>query len=186
MDHALLGLENLRSVATSYIREIGVPSSQYIDDRHLGELWGPIPGMCSSYQAALAGVVLAIAELTELGYFIDTEKSAALPNDSFSWDTWSTPFGKPFSIPEDKKQKFTTLRDAILLKRTVSLNTLKRFQGKYISLSLMVPAAKLLNCSKTAGLTPTWIIARFTTLRRIKDVATKLLTVFSNSYLRQL
>ena len=48
-----------------------------------------------------------------------------------------------FSIPEDKKQKFITLRDSILRERTVSLNTLQRFQGKCISFSLMVPAAKL-------------------------------------------
>ena len=33
-----------QTVATSYIREIGFSSSQYIDDRHLGELWGPSPG----------------------------------------------------------------------------------------------------------------------------------------------
>ena len=71
--------QTLGSAATSYIREIGVPSSQYIDDRHLGELWGPVPGAHSSYQAALAAVVLAIAVLTELGYFINTEKSVALP-----------------------------------------------------------------------------------------------------------
>lgn len=135
--------QTLGSVATSYIQEIGVPSS-YIDDRHLGELWGPVPGARSSYQAALAGVVLAIAVLTELGYFINTKKSVALPTQRLVFlghlvDTAR----ETFSMPEDKKQKFATLRDAILLERTVSLNTLQRFEGKCISLSLMVPAAKL-------------------------------------------
>ena len=71
--------QTLGSCATSYIREIGAPSSQYIDDRHLGELWGPVPGARSSYQAALAAVVLATEVLTELGYFINNEKSVALP-----------------------------------------------------------------------------------------------------------
>ena len=84
------------------------------------------------------------AVLAEIGYFINTEKSVAFPIQLLVFlghlvDT----VRETFSIPEDKKQKFTTLRDAILLKRTVSLNTLQRFQGKCISLSLMVPAAKL-------------------------------------------
>ena len=136
--------QTLGSVATSYIREIGVPSSLYIDNRHLGELWRPVPGARSSYQATLAGVVLAIAVLTELGYFINTKKSVALPTQRLVFlghlvDTAR----ETLSMPEDKKQKFATLRDAILLERTVSLNTLQRFQGKYISLSLMVHAAKL-------------------------------------------
>ena len=122
--------QTLGSVATSYIREIGVPSSLYIDDRHLGELWRPVPGARSSYQATLAGVVLAIAVLTELGYFINTKKSVALPTQRLVFlghlvDTAR----ETLSMPEDKKQKFATLRDAILLERTVSLNTLNGFKG---------------------------------------------------------
>lgn len=115
--------QTLGAVATSYIREVGVPSSQYIDDRHVGELWG-VPGACSSYQAALSGVVLAIAVLTKLGYFINTEKSVALPTQRLVFlahlvDT----VRETFSTPEDKKEKFTTFRDVVLLERTVSLNT---------------------------------------------------------------
>lgn len=284
--------QTLGSIATSYIREIGVPSSLYIDDRHLGEMWEPVPGARSSYQAAMAGVVLAIAVLTELGYFINTKKSVALPTQRLVFlghlvDT----VRETFSMPENKKQKFATLRDAILLERTVSLNTLQRFQGKCISLSLMVPAAKLYtrqiactisqfsHCAKpipmigdlrqqvehwrfidhwggclpwrkeehsvvkvifsgaslaqwgcvfstplgvrtagdyfnsektstdiavkrampcftqsdpskqgsrTAELTPKWTIAPYTTLGRVKDLTTKLLTGLSNFYLRQL
>lgn len=131
--------QTLGSVAISYSREIGVPFSLYIDDRHLGELWRPVPAARSSYQATLAGVVLEIAVLTELGYFINTKKSVALPTQRLVFlghlvDTAR----ETFSMPEDKKRKFATLRDTILLERTVSLNTLQRFQGKCISLSLMV------------------------------------------------
>lgn len=136
--------QTLGSVATSHIREVGTPSSQYIDDRHLGELWGPTPEARSSYQAALAGAVLAIAVLTELGYFINIDKSVVTPTQQlvFLGHTVDT-VRETFSIPDDKKQKFIALRDSILCKQTVSLNTLQRLQGKCISLSLMVPAAKL-------------------------------------------
>ena len=107
--------QTLGSVVTSYIREIGTPSSQYIDDRHLGELWGPIPEARSSYQAAQAGVILAIAVLAELGYFINVDKSIVVPTQRLVFlghlvDT----IRETFSIPENKKQKFAALRDSVL------------------------------------------------------------------------
>ena len=49
-----------------------------------------------------------------------------------------------FSIPEEKKQKFVALREEILSLEQVPLNMLQRFQGKCVSLTLMVPAAQLL------------------------------------------
>ena len=48
-----------------------------------------------------------------------------------------------FSIPEEKKQKFVALREEILSLEQVPLNMLQRFQGKCVSLTLMVPAAQL-------------------------------------------
>lgn len=107
--------QTLGSVVTSYIREIGTPSSQYIDDRHLGELWAPIPEARSSYQAARAGVILAIAVLAELGYFINDDKSIVVPTQRLVFlghlvDT----IPETFSIPENKKQKFAALRDSVL------------------------------------------------------------------------
>ena len=98
--------QTLGSVATSHIREVGTPSSQYIDDRHLGELWGPTPEARSSYQAALAGAVLAIAVLTELGYFINIDKSVVTPTQQlvFLGHTVDT-VRETFSIPDDKKTK---------------------------------------------------------------------------------
>ena len=48
-----------------------------------------------------------------------------------------------FSIPEEKKQKFVALREEILSLEQVPLNMLQRFQSKFVSLTLMVPAAQL-------------------------------------------
>ena len=63
-----------------------------------------------------------------LGYSCDSEKQA-------------------FLLPQDKKEKFTELREAILSKKFVSLKTLQKFAGKTTSFALLVPAAKLYtNC----------------------------------------
>ena len=48
-----------------------------------------------------------------------------------------------FILPEDKKLKFKTLREAILSQEAVDLKTLQRFAGKTTSFSIAVPAARL-------------------------------------------
>ena len=45
-----------------------------------------------------------------------------------------------FILPYDKKLAFIKLRDSILVSDRVSLKTLQRFAGKYISLVLVKPA----------------------------------------------
>ena len=151
MEYALPGMERKPlCLPDSWVRghflsrEMGTPCSQCIDDRHLGEFWGPAPTVRTSDPAALAGVLLAIAVLTELGYFINSKKSVAIPSQRLVFlghlvDT----IRETFSVPEDKKQKFIPLRESVLCEKSVLLYNLQRFLGKCISLSLMVPAAKL-------------------------------------------
>ena len=49
-------------------------------------------------------------------------------------------------IPQDKRNKFTTLRGDILSSPFVSPKPLKRFSGKVISFSLAIPGSKLYVC----------------------------------------
>ena len=48
-----------------------------------------------------------------------------------------------FSIPQEKKPKCVALLEEILSLEQIPLNMLQRFQGKFVSLTLMVPAAQL-------------------------------------------
>ena len=48
-----------------------------------------------------------------------------------------------FTLPDDKKQKFASLRDSLIQLKAVPVKSLQKFAGKVISFSLAVPAAKL-------------------------------------------
>ena len=69
-------------VATQELRNQHIPCSQYIDDRHIGQLSVPLldsvasdsdisklPTSLSSYEQAAQAVYIAIQVLTPLGYF---------------------------------------------------------------------------------------------------------------------
>lgn len=59
--------QTLGSVATNAMRELGLPCFQYIDDRHLGELWGSLAKHSSGFEAAGAAFFRAATILTQLG-----------------------------------------------------------------------------------------------------------------------
>ena len=68
--------------ATSYVRSLGVPCSQYIDDRHAGQL--RIPDLMtlyppSNFALAEAAAYLLCYTLVHLGYFIHFKKSCLIP-----------------------------------------------------------------------------------------------------------
>ena len=67
--------------ATSYIRSLGVPCSQYIDDRHLRQLRPRSKSHVnfSNFQLAEMGTFIACSVLLELGYFLSIVKSVFIP-----------------------------------------------------------------------------------------------------------
>ena len=72
-------------VATSYIRSHGVPCSQYIDDRHFGQLQirrNAPPCSWSDFQRAQAALYIARYILIDLGYFIGLKKSTLVPTQA--------------------------------------------------------------------------------------------------------
>ena len=127
-------------------RSIGVPVSQYIDDRHVGQLFTAPLRMSRgpSFQRALAAAYIMCYLLVEAGYFIGLDKSQSTPSTcvcflGFVCDS----VRQAFVIPQEKRNKFATLREDILSSPFVSLKTLQRFSGKVISFSLAIPGSKL-------------------------------------------
>ena len=134
---------------TSYIRSLGVPCSQYIDDRHVGQLTTcrkspKSTTTWSDFELADAAAFIAAAVLISLGYFIGLAKSSLLPKRTVKFlgflvdsQRWA------FILPEDKKRKFAALRESILDKKSSSIKTLQRLAGKTTSFCIAVPAAQL-------------------------------------------
>lgn len=102
-------------VATNYIRSLNVPCSQYIDDRHIGQLVTPDACNWSNYQKAEAAAYVAISVLTSLGYTLALSKSTLDPSQSVRfWGYLCDSHLRAFILPDDKKKKFRELRESIL------------------------------------------------------------------------
>ena len=111
-------------------RSIGVPVSQYIDDWHMGQLFTAPLRMTRgpSFQRALAAAYIMCYLLVEAGYFIGLDKSQSTPSTcvcflGFVCDS----VRQAFVVPQEKRNKFATLREEILSSPFVSLKTLQRF-----------------------------------------------------------
>ena len=82
--------------------------------------------------------------LREAGYFVNLAKSQSAPSTSIRFLGFICDSRRQaFIIPDDKRVKFKSLREAILSSRDVNVRTLQRFAGKAISFSLEIPGCKL-------------------------------------------
>lgn len=130
-------------LATSYIRTLGVPCSQYIDDRHAGQLMvrrDPNLPVWSDFELAEAAAYIVVSVLTSLGYTLALSKSSLIPSQRVRFLGYLC---DSLLLAQDKKLKFKTLRESILSQDTVDLKTLQRFAGKTTSFSITVLAARL-------------------------------------------
>ena len=128
---------------------LGVPCSQYIDDRHVGQL-APRPQSdktatrWSDFEYADAAAFICASILLSLGYFIGLSKSCLVPQQLITFLGFIVDSTLcAFLIPEVKKRKFVDLRESILRLRSVSIKTLQRLAGKVTSFSIALPAAQL-------------------------------------------
>ena len=133
--------------ATNFVRSAGVPCSQYIGDRHNGQLrllsHPPSPSFTNFQLAEMAAFIACLTSIS-LGYFIGLAKSILLPVTAVVFLGYICDSEKQaFLLPRDKLVKFAALRDSILEHKTVSLKNLQKFAGKTTSFALLVPAAKL-------------------------------------------
>ena len=136
---------SIRMAATNYIRSLGVPCSQYIDDRHCGQLRLPSKQVSfSDFALAEMAAFIACAMLISLGYFIGLRKCVLQPSTTVTFLGYIChSLKQAFILPQDKRIKFASLQESILEHKTVSLKNLQKFAGKTTSFALLVPAAKL-------------------------------------------
>ena len=131
-------------VATSYIRTLKVPCSQYINDTHNGQLVTPRGCNWCDFQKAEAAAYIVTSVLTSLGHTIALSKSSLLPSQCVRFLGYlSNSLLKAFILPDDIKEKFRVLRETILSLQEADLQMLQRFAGKTTSFSIAVPAARL-------------------------------------------
>ena len=125
--------------AASYIRSLGVPCSQYVDDRHVGQLAVSnallaVSPTWSGFELAEAAVFICAAVLVSLGYFLGLSKSTLIPSRIVKFLGFLVNSELcAFILPADKKEKFAVLREHVLSNRTVSIKTLQRLAGKISS-----------------------------------------------------
>ena len=131
--------------ATSFVRSLRVPCSQYFDDRHVGQLsvsrkslLSPYPW--SNFEIAEAAVFICAAFLFSLGYFLGLCNSTLNPSRTAKFLGFLVNSELcAFILPVDKKEKFSLLRGHILSNRAVSIRTLQRLAGKITSFCIAVP-----------------------------------------------
>ena len=96
MQQCPFSLNQVVNPATNALRELVLSCFQYIDDRHLGELWGPVAKRSSSLEAANAAFFVAATILTQLDIFYTLENVFQfLRSISFFLATSSIPPVKP-------------------------------------------------------------------------------------------
>jgi len=95
--------------------------------------------------AATAAICCVLSLLVDLGYTIGIAKSVLYPTTSVEYLGLTVDsLNQAFIVPGRKIEALAVLRKNILdCNKYTKVKTLQRFQGKCISLSLAVPAAKL-------------------------------------------
>ena len=132
-------------MVTSADRSLGVPVSQYIDDRHVGQLFSSSVAVYQPCrQLALAAAFILLSLLISAGYFINLTKSSLQPSTSVRFLGFiSDSILQAFLVPIDKKGKFKALRQELLDSSSAPVKSIQRFAGKVLSFSLAIPACKL-------------------------------------------
>ncbi|KAK3698822.1 hypothetical protein QZH41_004952 [Actinostola sp. cb2023] len=140
-------------VATHFFRSIGIPSSVYIDDRHIGELQLGTPGTIplsatprdrTKLTNAQDAVYVVAYTLSHLGYTLGLPKCVLTPQKQIKFLGFiSDTEQEAFYLPINKQKDFLALVASILAKRHVSVHTLQRLAGKCSSFNLAIQDARL-------------------------------------------
>ncbi|KAK3710527.1 hypothetical protein QZH41_009353, partial [Actinostola sp. cb2023] len=145
--------QSVGMAAMSYLRNLGVACSLYIDDRLIEELftdegkWSrPINSRHSHFSKSAAETALYITcrLLAALGYTLGLKKCVLAVCCRLRYLGMAIDSNlQAFLIPEEKKVQFAKLRESILaLKSIIPLKLVQRLLGKCISFSLAFPGAK--------------------------------------------
>ena len=140
-------------VASNFFTQKEIAFSLYIDDRLNGELftkkgfWSRPIGQRDtgySYKSAEAALYIVCKDLTHLGYLLGLKKCVLAPTQRILYLGMLIDCTlQAFLIPEEKKERFASLRESILIhKSSIPLKSLQRLMGKCVSFSLAFPGAK--------------------------------------------
>lgn len=131
-------------VATGYCRQLGVPISQYIDDRLISELETSYYDRNQGSRKAEHALYIVCQVFTRLGYTFGLKKCVFQPVQCLKHLGFMVESIKQaFILPKDKIMRFLELREYLLSCSELEVRSLQRFAGKCISFSLAIPAAKL-------------------------------------------
>lgn len=142
----------MSTMVASFGRGLGVPNLVYIDDNmnteHNTKGEEPEEETIGAHTAGYARAVRAVYIMCELwcrlGYTLSLSKSVLIPTQILRFlGLLIDSVEGAFFLPEDKKVAFAQLREHILSQRMVGVKTMQRLQGKCISFTLAVPAARL-------------------------------------------
>lgn len=142
--------QKLGMVLTSFLREKGILSLQYIDDRLFVI---PSPTLTTIRDQGNRLVYAILELITRLGYTLSLHKCSLQPTQTLQFLGFivDTTNGS-FRLPLDKRQAFGELRESILGRKTVDLKSLQKFAGKCASLAIAVPGALFYMRDTTAAI----------------------------------
>ena len=110
--------QTIGMAATNFVRSFGVPCSQYIADRHVGQLRlppRPLSYSYSGFQFAEMAAFIACLTSISLGYFIAFSKSSLFPVTVRTYLGYICDSERQaFLLPSDKRITFAALRESIL------------------------------------------------------------------------
>ena len=145
--------QSIGLAAVSYLRDLGVACSLYIDDRLVGEIftqegvWSkPINQRETAFskRAAESSLYIVCRVLIMLGYTLGLEKCVLVPTGRILFlGLLVDSHLQAFLIPEAKKETFAALRESLISRKaSVPVKSLQKMMGKCISFTLAFPGAK--------------------------------------------
>ena len=138
---------NFGLVVTSAARSLGVPVSQYIDDRHVGQLFSSgLAVYRPCRQLALAAAFILLSFLVSAGYFINLAKTSPLPSTSIRFLGFiSDSILQVFLVPLDKKDKLKALREELLGPFSAPVKACSASRGRLWHLALQFRSVSFTN-----------------------------------------
>lgn len=128
--------QTVGGVVSSYLRGLGIPLLQYIDDRLIvvSNSKGKVP--TSTYLYA------TLQLLSRLGYTLSLSKCCLIPSTKVRFLGFIVDAEqRTFSLPEDKRMDFCELLACVLRCKELDLQVLQKLAGKCSSMSIAIPGA---------------------------------------------
>ena len=140
---------SLNSQVSTYLKANSVPILTYIDDRWIEEWYDNgihdhLELHISPRQKAMIALYATCQVVCRVGYCISLQKSQFIPQQVIIFLGLAVHSRElAFSLPNEKKKAFSSLREYILGSPLTHVRSLQKFAGKCVSFLLAIPGAKL-------------------------------------------